>query len=89
MKNPPPYATKPGSVPTAVSLIVGGLAGIVFFIYRLVDALSTGTVPGKLGAVHQAPALGYWIGIAAYLIGIALACALIRMSWVWLQHNRP
>lgn len=88
MKKPPAYATKPGSVPGAVLTMLGGLAGIAFFIYRLFAALTTGVVPGKLGAMHHAPALGYYIGVAAYLIGIALGGALVRMSWGWLAHNK-
>lgn len=89
MKTPPDYATKPGSVPGVLLMMLGGLTVVVIFIYQLINAILTGTTAGRLGAIHRVPSLGYWVGVSAFLIGIALGCALMRMGWVWLQHNRP
>ena len=67
-----------------LSLFGGGY--VARFLWR---ALSTGFVPGKLGASHAAWSPQYTVSIAACVLALAICVALIAMGFRFAGLIRP
>jgi hypothetical protein len=66
---------------------IGGLLMVLFsvlggcyLVWFLWKALSTGSVPGRLGAIHHAWSAGYTVSVASCFLGLGFVCVLIRMG---------
>ncbi len=56
------------------------LVGAVFLVRFLWTGLASGSVPGKLGAIHYAWSPSYIVSIGGCVLGIGFAVGLIVMG---------
>lgn len=66
-------------------MIAGGLGGIAGAGWYLARALATGSVRGRLGAVHVMPEPAFLVGVGAGVFSIVMGSYLVRAGWRLLQ----
>ena len=66
-----------------VITIVLCTAAAAFLLNFLWKGLTTGMVPGKLGAIHMAGSVSYAVGIGAGFLGLAMLGTLAWMGVRW------
>ncbi len=72
---------------TAGIILIISLGVIAYAIRYIALALSTGSVPGKLGAVYQAPDYHFYTFIGFAGIGALLGLILLRLSLKWIRQG--
>lgn len=69
-----------------VSLFMGMLSiiAMTYTIRYIAQAIATGSVPGKLGAIYYAPDFHFYAFIGLAALGTLLGITLLIMSAIWL-----
>ncbi len=79
-------ASPPNRTSAGLSLILS-ICVIIYTIRYIATAISTGSVPGKLGAVYHAPDYHFYTFIGLAGIGTLLGIILLRLSIKWISRK--
>ncbi len=69
-------------------MLAGGLVVLAYSLRHLWRALSTGQVPGRLGAVYTAGQGPFTTNLLLTLVGVGLALACCWLGWRWWSDDR-
>jgi hypothetical protein len=69
-------------------MVLLALGVIAYALHYISKALSTGSVPGKLGAVYHAPDFHFYALTGLAGLGALFGLALLIMSVRWLRAGR-